>query len=276
MVKYTKTFNKLKRKPFKNSRITRPSRKMYARQQKQTFCKVCYDCHKPPEMYLSHRPKVGYGPDAITVCPTLLNTRCPKCHKFGHTGGNCMSGQEIPKPRPQPYYTIRKYVPPPTPRTPPTPTTSPTTSNPVTNLFSVLDDHDEVMDENGNDNIHSIDILPVHKPLSKTTLTYSQIVAMKSNEEKSNALNDVVRLFKKNIGILEKTKEQTEEKKEEKEEEKKEEKEEEKEEKEEEKEIEFNELKDIQGSSWADITEEEDEETYYSDSELNSMNILCV
>lgn len=263
MVKYTKTYKKLRR-PFKNSRITRIPRKMYARQSRQTFCKVCYDCHKPPEMYLSHRPKIGYGPDAVTVCPTLLNTRCPKCHNLGHTGGNCRAGQDTftPKPKPKPYYTIRKYVPPST-----TPTTSPTSLKTPTNIFSVLEDTNDNHEQNGNIKHPIVDVQEqmtiIPKPLPQTTLTYSQIVAMGSTQERNNAINDVVQLFKKNIGIVEKKQEQQEEKKEE------------REYITEEKEIEFDELKYIQKMSWADITEEDDfDEFDFSDSELNSMNIL--
>ena len=260
MVKYTKTYNKLSRKPVKKrSRFTGriPSNKKMYGQQKQTFCKVCYDCHKPPEMYLSHRPKIGYGPNAVTICPTLLNTRCPNCGNLGHTGSNCPQHKDKHQhqhqyqhqrqhyPVKKPYYTIRKYVPPsPSPTPTPTPTTSPTTTTQPNNLFDILHDEDEHVEE-----LHTKNNQPIQHgnfissnilSIPSTTITYAQIASTMNRSETTKQLDNIVKLFKQNIGICKR--------------------EEEKKEEPEEKEIEFDELKYISTRSWADIMDDEEDD----------------
>ena len=261
MVKYTKNQNKIQRRFVKKHSRSSSSRRITSTkpmncQPRKTFCKVCYDCHKPPEMYLSHRPKIGYGPNAITICPTLLNTRCPKCGNLGHTGGNCRNHHQEPHQHQQqyqqhpqhhqvkkPYYTIRKYVPQSTP-----PSTPPSTIKPK-NIFNLLNDaEDEDMYAHERGRMMSSDNLS----FPKTTVTYAQIASHPIKSERDSHLNNIVQLFKKNTGIHE-----------EKEEEKKD-------EKEEEKEIEFNELKHINTRSWADIMEEEND-----DLEIEGINVLC-
>ena len=53
---------------------------------KKPYCKVCYDAGKSEREYTNHWVKDLNGK---TTCPTLLNTECRYCHKFGHTSKFC-------------------------------------------------------------------------------------------------------------------------------------------------------------------------------------------
>ena len=48
------------------------------------FCKVCFDSSNPN--YTGHNVKDSAG---NIICPVLLNTKCLKCHYFGHTSKYC-------------------------------------------------------------------------------------------------------------------------------------------------------------------------------------------
>lgn len=53
---------------------------------KKPYCKVCHDAGKSESEYNSHWVKDLIG---NTTCPTLLNTECRYCFKFGHTTKFC-------------------------------------------------------------------------------------------------------------------------------------------------------------------------------------------
>ena len=53
---------------------------------KKPYCKVCHDVGKPESDYTSHWVRDHTGK---TICPTLLNTECRYCHRFGHTAKFC-------------------------------------------------------------------------------------------------------------------------------------------------------------------------------------------
>jgi Nanos RNA binding domain len=53
--------------------------------QSAAMCKVCYDAGKSMEMYMSHRVKEG----GVVVCATLKSVRCVRCEKQGHTVKYC-------------------------------------------------------------------------------------------------------------------------------------------------------------------------------------------
>jgi len=53
------------------------------------FCSVCKNAGKCEKEYTSHFPKSSNGPDAVVVCPTILNNECSYCHKLGHFKQQC-------------------------------------------------------------------------------------------------------------------------------------------------------------------------------------------
>lgn len=71
------------------SRSNRRQQNRRSRQQKKTFCKVCFDAGKTEQEYTSHFLKDRPGPKGKVVCPTLLATECRYCHDHGHFKSHC-------------------------------------------------------------------------------------------------------------------------------------------------------------------------------------------
>ncbi len=67
------------------------------------FCSVCKNAGKSEKDYTSHFPKSSNGPDAVVICPTILNNECSYCHKLGHFKQQCpvleakKNGTPLPK-----------------------------------------------------------------------------------------------------------------------------------------------------------------------------------
>jgi hypothetical protein len=59
--------------------------------QKKPFCKVCQDAGKPESEYTNHfvRSQPDHHGNTKVTCPTLNNTECRYCYKFGHTTKFC-------------------------------------------------------------------------------------------------------------------------------------------------------------------------------------------
>jgi hypothetical protein len=55
------------------------------------YCKVCHDAGKPESVYTSHWVKTlpDKNGKSNVICPTLLDTECRYCFKFGHTTKFC-------------------------------------------------------------------------------------------------------------------------------------------------------------------------------------------
>lgn len=58
---------------------------------KKPYCKVCHDAGKPENVYTSHWVKSlpDKNGKSNIICPTLLDTECRYCFKFGHTTKFC-------------------------------------------------------------------------------------------------------------------------------------------------------------------------------------------
>jgi hypothetical protein len=68
---------------------------------KKPYCKVCFDAGKPDSEYTSHwvRSLPDRNGKSNVTCPTLLNTECRYCYKFGHTAKFCPTIKQQEKER---------------------------------------------------------------------------------------------------------------------------------------------------------------------------------
>jgi len=68
---------------------------------KKPYCKVCFDAGKPESEYTSHwvRSLPDRNGNSNVTCPTLLNTECRYCYKFGHTAKFCPTIKQREKER---------------------------------------------------------------------------------------------------------------------------------------------------------------------------------
>jgi len=59
--------------------------------EKKPYCKVCHDAGKSESVYTSHWVKSlpDKNGKCNIICPTLLDTECRYCYKFGHTTKFC-------------------------------------------------------------------------------------------------------------------------------------------------------------------------------------------
>ena len=53
------------------------------------YCKLCHDIGKPPDVYLSHFPRINKNKDSKITCPTILSFQCTFCHQKGHSVKYC-------------------------------------------------------------------------------------------------------------------------------------------------------------------------------------------
>jgi len=68
---------------------------------KKPYCKVCFDAGKPESEYTSHwvRSLPDRNGNTTVTCPTLLDTECRYCYKFGHTTKFCPAIKQHEKER---------------------------------------------------------------------------------------------------------------------------------------------------------------------------------
>ena len=75
---------------------------------KTPFCKICFNAKKTKQDYTSHSIKdYSSNSSGVTVCPTILNTKCSYCHNKGHWKSECpklkknktIPKLDIPKPK---------------------------------------------------------------------------------------------------------------------------------------------------------------------------------
>jgi hypothetical protein len=68
---------------------------------KKPYCKVCFDAGKPESEYTSHwvRSLPDRNGKSTVTCPTLLDTECRYCYKFGHTAKFCPAIKQQEKER---------------------------------------------------------------------------------------------------------------------------------------------------------------------------------
>lgn len=113
------------------------SRRIQQQQKEQKYCKICHDSGKSESIYTSHFIRETRDPNSRVVCPTLLALECRYCFKRGHTVKYCpaLKNKDQPQRRQEPVRSQEEKKP----------------VEKKTNIYMVLDEEDDVIENVKND-----------------------------------------------------------------------------------------------------------------------------